>query len=154
MQLNQKLNLNVPEGFHVLSEAERSRLNFIADGEGCCLQDAERHIMVSVGWKKTGAFAGLILNTGDVAKRLESSIRNAMKPFHYRAEEKVELCPGGKKAEGIRYVYDAQGVEMTGESCVLKVNKTLYYFNFYTRKALQEENRKVWEDLLQSMHWA
>ena len=110
--------------------------------------------MVSVGWKKIGVFAGLILNTGDVAKRLESSIRNAMKPFHYRAEEKVELCPGGKKAEGIRYVYDAQGVEMTGESCVLKVNKTLYYFNFYTRKALQEENRKVWEDLLQSMHWA
>ena len=58
MQLNQELNLNVPEGFHVLSEAERMRLNFIADGEGCCLQDAERHIMISVGWKKSERLPG------------------------------------------------------------------------------------------------
>ena len=43
---------------------------------------------------------------------------------------------------------------MTGESCVVKINKTLYYFNFYTRKALQKENRKVWEELLRSMRWA
>jgi hypothetical protein len=77
-----------------------------------------------------------------------------MKSFHFRDEEKVELSPGGKTAEGIRYVYDAQSVEMTGETCVVKVNKTLYYFNFYTRKALQEENRKVWEELLRSMRWA
>ena len=154
MLLNQELNLTVPEGFRELTGEERSKLNFIEDGEGCCLQDAGRHIMISVGWKKIGAFAGLILNTGDVAKRMESSIRNAMKSFHFRDEEKVELSPGGKTAEGIHYVYDAQSVEMTGESCVVKINKTLYYFNFYTRKALQKENRKVWEELLRSMRWA
>ena len=48
MLLNQELNLTVPEGFRELTGEERSKLNFIEDGEGCCLQDAGRHIMISV----------------------------------------------------------------------------------------------------------
>ncbi len=153
MLLNQELNLSWPDSFHVMDEAERSGLSFIAEGEGICLSAPDQHIMVSVGWKKLGAFAAFLISTAEAAERMKKSIRKAMAPFGCRSEETVNADLSGEKARGIRYLYDARDTAMLGESYVLRYRKTLYYFNYYTRAGLQKENQTLWNEILSSVRW-
>ena len=53
-------------------------------------------------------------------------------------------------AEGFRYGYEAQGIGMIGESCVVKRGKTLFYLHFYTREALKSGGLQTWEAILAS----
>ena len=61
---------------------------------------------------------------------------------------------GGEQAEGFSYAYEAQGVDMYGESYVIKYDRKLYYLNFYARGELLNESLEVWNRILSSAMWA
>ena len=126
MLLNNELSISFPEGFNEMSLEERKKLKLLAEGPGVCLSDPERHMIVSIGWKPLGLLPRLILNTNDIA---------------------------AQTAKGISYQYDAEGVEMTGETLAVKNKKTLYYFHVYTRTALLEQNQTLWDTLLAEGRW-
>ncbi len=153
MLLNGELEVDFPDGFHELSAEETGKLKLTEAGPGVVLSDPERHIMVSVGWKKIGALAGLLLNEGDLAGKMEKSLESSMAQFGYQAIGKPKKNLGGETAQGICYRYVTQGIGMQGESLVLKHKKTLYYFHYYTRETLAEEDRPVWEQVLGSVRW-
>ncbi len=47
---------------------------------GVCLSDPEGHITVTVGWKRAGGLAALVLSFKDGAKNLEAKLKKSMKP--------------------------------------------------------------------------
>lgn len=149
--LNDELTLTYPEGFRVLTQDEMDSMQFLEKGPGTCLSDPERHILISVGWKRPGVLAGLMLNAGDLAKNSEKTIRKAMQNMGYRCRgfEKREIA--GNRAEGFGFEYSAQGVEMLGETYVMKIGKTIYYLNFYTRRECETETAAVWEQILETI---
>lgn len=153
MMLNNELQLSFPDGFRVMDEAELAGLKMIAEGPGCCVKDDSRHMVISVSWKKPGAFAGLLLSVNDLAASMEKYIRKGNAPFGYRLDEFRDITIGGHSARGIRYRYSVQGIEMLGESYVLKSGKQLYYFHLYTRSSLPD-NLKIWESILNSAQWS
>ena len=153
MTLNQVLDLSYPEGFHILDEAERSKLQFIADGPGEVLSDPDRHITMSFGWNTLNGFTALLIGTHDVAMKMKTAIASSSAPYGYKEEQDLKRPLGGQTAEGIRFTYTAQDVPMTGESYVVKYKKTLYYFHYYTRTALWETNKPVWDSILDSVSW-
>ncbi len=151
MILNNELKVTFPETFHVMNEEELKKLRFLAKGDGVVLSDPERHIRISVAWKKIGAFSGLVLTSGDVAKCMRRSIRKAMAAYRFRAEEPVRTELGGKRADGLTFEYEAENVQMVSESLVVKNRRTLYYFHFYTRAEEQSRNRDIWDQVLASV---
>ena len=50
------LTLPFPEGFHVMDEAEWSRMKLLANGEGAGLSDKARHMIVTVDTSRRAAF--------------------------------------------------------------------------------------------------
>ena len=150
--LNDELTLTYPEGFRVLTQDEMDSMQFLEKGAGICLSDPERHILISVGWKRPGVLAGLMLNAGDLAKNSEKTIRKAMQNMGYRCRgfEKKQIA--GNRAEGFGYEYSAQGVEMLGETYVTKIEKTVYYFNFYARREREAEAMTVWKQILETVN--
>ena len=150
--LNDELTLTYPEGFRVLTQDEMDSMQFLEKGPGTCLSDPERHILISVGWKRPGVLAGLMLNAGDLAKNSEKTIRKAMQNMGYRCRgfEKKQIA--GNRAEGFGYEYSAQGVEMLGETYVTKIEKTVYYFNFYARREREAEAMTVWKQILETVN--
>ena len=153
MKLNINLEIGVPEGFHVMDENDARRRTILAGGEGVVLEDPERHAVISIGWKAVGRLALKILSTKNIAGRSERSIRRAMKRYNYYYDGTAEPLIGGRKADGFRYTYYAQGVKMAGESDVVKFEQTLYYFHLYTRDALKDENCVTWNEILTSAEW-
>ncbi len=47
-----------------MDQAERAKLNMLKDGEGVCLTDPARHMVLSVGWKRTGRLLSFLARRG------------------------------------------------------------------------------------------
>lgn len=146
------LQILCPDGFHEMSEGERSKLNFYKDGPGVCLSNPDMHIIVSIGWTKSG-FASLMMNEKEAARNAEEKISKPMKAYGYQLEGFSDYSLGGEKACGYRYHYTAQGIAMTGETIVVKYRKVFYYLNFYARTELLEESLQVWQKMLDSIEF-
>ena len=153
MQLNQELEILIPEGFRVLSDEERAQMNFLVDGEGVCLKDEEKHMLISIGWKKVNGFSALLLSAKDIAGDMEKRFRKALETYDYDLEGFLERNVGDRKAEGLRYTYQSQQKDMASESFALKRGETFYYFHVYLRQEEREERLPLWEEFLASAVW-
>ena len=151
MYVDDIFRLPCPDGFHIMDEEETSRLNILEGGSFIGLSDPGRHMIVTIGWKKTNGLLSLILKTKDIAERMEKTIGRAMKNSGFQREGHLERIIAGSKAEGFSYYYTAQDTDMLGQSFVVKDDKTVVYFHFYARTALRKESLKVWNMLLDSV---
>lgn len=140
-----------PDGFHVLDTEERSRIHFTEDGEGVCLSDSERHMLIYIAYKKIGGLTAMLLKSRDLAKNMETSVRKSMQPFGYKSGGSIRRMVGSCESEGFCYTYTAQDIPMYGESLVLRSGKAAYYFHLYAREKMQAESIPVWEELLSSV---
>lgn len=154
MTLNNEMILTCPEGFHVMDGEELSRLNFLKKGDGECLSDPDRHIIISIGWRKAKGFSHFRVKAEEIAHHDEKLIARSMKDLSYCLDDFRTGEIGGEKFGGFRYTYVAQSIGMIAESIVLKHNKTFYYLHIYTREALKTENLRLWEEMLQGIRFA
>ncbi len=95
--LNNEMQLSYPDGFHVMSEEELSKMTFYGEAPGWCISDPERHIDLSVSWKKTNGLFAKILNTREIAKNMEAQIRKPMGQYGYRLDSFLEKELGGRR---------------------------------------------------------
>lgn len=150
---NNSLSLSIPDSFRKLDEAERKKMKMLADGPGMCFSDPDRHIIISIGWKELGLLPSLLVSARDAADNSQKAISQAMQPYGYRFHETFAEDIGGKSAPGFSYEYEAQGISMHGETCVIKHNKVLYYLHIYMRRDLKEDSTKLWKNILATAKW-
>ena len=147
-----ELQLTYTEDFHEMDENERAGLNFYKDEAGVCLSAPEKHIIISVGWKKS-AVASMMMNAKEAAENAEKNISRPMRAYGYELDGFTDYELDGEKACGFRYHYTSQGIGMTGETVAVKYRKVFYYLNFYVRTELLDESLKLWQDMLDSAEW-
>ncbi len=137
----------------ILSEAEAAAFQKTASGEGVCIRDEERHILISVGRKQLGLLTAALVDTLGVAKSMEQGIAKPMQAYGYRYEQSQETQIGGQKAVGFSYHYVADGIPMYGQSLAVKHKKVIYNFHFYAREAQQAESLVFWNTFLAGITW-
>ena len=147
-----ELQLTYTEDFHEMNESEKAGLNFYKEGPGVCLSNPEKHIIITIGYKKS-AFASVMINVKEAAEKAEEKISVPMKAYGYELEGFTDYELAGEKACGYRYNYTSQDIGMTGETVVVKHRKAFYYLNFYARTELLDESLKIWQDILSSIGW-
>lgn len=153
ISVNDELILSVPDSFHLLSEEERNKMVFLADGPGLCLSAPALHLMISVGWRKVNGLAAMLLGEKDIAKNMEARVRIPMQESGYRLEGFSDGEIGGKKMSGYSYSYTVKGKGMSAQSMVAKNRKTIYYFHFYARAETRQEGEAVWKQILETARW-
>ncbi|MCR4671730.1 MAG: hypothetical protein K5637_00645 [Lachnospiraceae bacterium] len=150
--LNNGLKAAVPDGFHVMDAAELAKFNIYKEFPDWSISDPERHIIISVSWRKSGLGA-LMLNSKDVAKKMETALQKPMAAFGYKLQGFESKNVGGTAAEGFRYTYTAQNINMIGESYSVKKGKTFYYIHCYYRAELETESIRVLQVMAESCEW-
>ena len=158
MLINQELQLSLPEYLREMSSEEKQKLQMMAEGQGKVFSDEEKHIILSVGWKRLGGLQNLIVGRLNLVKHMENAIRVSMEPYRYSLKEQTEWSVGGIPAKGVRYNYwvlpeNEPETEMRGESLVVKKGKTIYYLHFYIRENLAAENASLWSEIVASASW-
>ncbi len=148
--LNDTVKLFYEDGFHVMDDSELAKLRSPWQGPMQGLSDPARHIMITIGWKPVGNVLSMLLKPKDIAKKMESDIRKAMKAYDYRPQGFLTKEIAGQKAEGFAYEYEAEATSMYGESIVLKHGKEAYYFHYYSSALLRWENQKFWDRIFET----
>ena len=153
ISVNDHLTLACPDGFHVMDEAERKNLTFIAEGPCECITDPVRHILITVGCRTLGKLAAMLVSAKDAAGNMEAALREAMRRYSFRENGSAAIDLSGEKARGLSYGYVAHDTDMYAESYVAKRGKALYYLNFYVRETYRDRGLKTWEEFLSSAEW-
>jgi aspartyl-tRNA synthetase len=78
-------------------------------------------------------------------------IEKKMKQFSYVWLDDVKRTIDGQLARGVDYDYVVNGINMTGESLVIKSEDNLYYFHMYARKVRREESLEVFTEILDNV---
>ena len=148
INLNNTLHLTFPEGFRKLNEEEMKQMRTVQQGPGVCLRNDDRHIIVSLGYRKAGLLDALL--NGDLIKSAQNRISGAMRACQYHLTGYQSCRVGDKTAQSFQYTYTAQNTDMVGECCALQVGKTIYYLHFYVRKPFEDDGLRLWKEILES----
>ena len=151
--VNNELVLSVPEGFRLKSEEEVKAMNMIGGGSIVCMEDPDRHVLISVGWKTVGALTALLFSSGSVAKTSEAQVARSMRQYGYKRGGFGKRTIGGKEADCFAFTYTAQDIPMAGESCVLKKDRMLYFFHVYGREENKAADLPMWETITVTAEW-
>ena len=150
--LDDALHVSFPDDFQEMSREERAALKGCADDHAICLKSAKQHIIFSLAWVKDGLLSKM-LRGNDLVKNAENYYKKRMRPYGYKTLGYVTRNIGGENADGLRYTYTAQGIDMTGETCALRRDNKLYYIHCYYRTELSEESRENIEQILDTATW-
>ena len=148
--INNTYRLSYPESFFVMDPEERSRQNFLETGPGVCLSDPDKHILISIAWKKVGKLWYSLLKTKDLKKAMEACTVKPMQAFQIRTEEACEVTFCGIETGGFGFSYQVQDTDMAGRSYVMKDEGTLWYFHCYVREENREEGFRLFAEILAS----
>ena len=148
------LTLSVPDNFREMNESEKKSLRYVGSGPAAVLKSEEDHMIVNLGYKSPGRLMSSLFSEETLAKGAEKGIRKASGAYGYRLLGFGECRVGGKTGTSFRYTYQAQGIDMAAECCVVKVNGTFFYLYVYYRAEREEESCRIWKEILERVRWA
>ena len=148
------LAITVPEGFTVVPHDELELLMGIKYDRMWGMRDAERHMVLSVTWKDTGKLLTKLASEKYLAKRADETSARRYRKRGYRSGGFFARTIAGAnaQAQGLRYSYEAEGIVHEGEALVFKRGTRCYTLSYNTRSALADENRLVYEAILESLN--
>ena len=147
--LNDSIRFSFPDGFRKMSEEELQPVRMDQSGPNVSLRNEDRHVIVSLGHRHAGLL-GAFLSDKDLIKNAQSRISSAMQSFGYRLTGYQDRVLAGKTIPSFQYTYTTQGVQMVGECCAMKANKTIYYLHCYVRQSCMEEGIQTWKEILET----
>ena len=146
--LNDELKITYPDSFIERNEQEKAGMNFYGNIPDLCLNDPEKHITISVAFKKYGAAAAALANQKGTVKSMSKKTAGLMKEFNFRSGGFITQKIGAFTVDGFVYSYKAQGIDMLGRSFVVKSGRTFYYIHCYYRAELEKESEAVIDGIL------
>ena len=156
IKINDTMNVSLPDSFEEMSREERAAYKDHSGDHGICFKSSELHIILSIAWTRVDGIRGVfsrMLRGKDLVKNMENWFKKQMKSFDYQMETRLNRQIGGLEAEGLRYSYTAQGIDMTGETYSLEKDQTLYYFHCYYRSEFIEESQAACGTIFDSVRW-
>lgn len=151
ISIENRVYMDCPEGFRELTEEEKEKMNLAPGGKGMCISDPVRHIVISVVWTQISGLSSFLLGRREISWNMARQIEKKMKQFSYVWLDDVKRTIDGQLARGVDYDYVVNGINMTGESLVIKSEDNLYYFHMYARKVRREESLEVFEEILDNV---
>ncbi len=112
-----------------------------------------RHMLISASWKDIPKWASLLLGTKDMAKNMRKRYGESASDAGYIMGDLRKFEIGSEKAYGYPFSYVAEGINMCGDSVVVKKKNTYYFFHTYYREALKDEYASVLEDIYRSIRF-
>lgn len=148
--INGKLSISYPESFHVMDEAEQTRV-FLEDASNRWgIWDTDQHIIIALMWNTSNGVFAKLSNPKDQVKRAEAKARKTYKANGYRCLGFSETLVADRNAHAVSFEYQIQGVDQVATIVVFQEKATCYFTYFYARKENAEASRKVLDEVLAS----
>ena len=141
------------EGFHPISHDQLETLMGLTYDCMWGMRDEARHVIVSVTWKDSNRLMTKLVSEKAFAKQVNETFAKRNCKDGYRCNGFIERTVAGASApaQGFRFSSSVQGIAQEGEVLVFKRGIRCYTLTYYTRSAVADENRPIYEEMLASL---
>jgi len=147
--INGTVEIEVPDGFHVMSAEELRQAYRNEDPNRWGMWDKERHIIVTVMWKAYRGLLGLFLSDlKEVCKKNEQLNSKGYAGHGYRCDGFFSLSVDGQQAEGYRFSYRVGDAEQSAETILMRQGKTIYSVTFAGRAENKAADQDVFAGII------
>ena len=141
--VNGLMSIEIPEGFHTMS-AEKLRQAYRDDNpDRWGMWDQERHVMVTVMWKEYSRLMMMLADVKAICRKNEHMAAKGYAGNGYECGGFFSANVDGEKAEGYRFSYRIDDVELSAETILFKLEKTIFTVTFASRRENRETDREL-----------
>ena len=142
--INGTVEIEVPDGFYIMSAEELRQVYQSEDPNRWGMRDKERHIIITVMWKAYHVLSGLFLSDlKAVCKKNEQLSSKGYAGHDYRCDGFFSLSVNGQPAEGYRFSYRVEDAEQSAETILIRQGKTIYSVTFAGRAEKKAADQEV-----------
>ena len=139
VRINNEIDLTYPDSYQEMGEEELKRYFSTAENRWGAY-DAERHVILSVCWKKAGFFSFL---TDPESVMVGAEARMKRRLINYRRKEasRIKIASKKKNGYGIRFEYRVNGANIyqVSDLRIFKYKGKFYSFQYIGRRINDEE---------------
>ena len=148
--INNELEMEVPEGFHVMTDDETDRF-FGTHQNRWGVYDPDRHMMFSVGWTEKLGLKSLLVDAKSIISGYHRRLKGRLSDYKKTDRFSPEIL--GQNGEEIDYEYRADGTDIyqCGKMLSVKVNKRCYIIDCIRRKEGPGECAELEKGMLDSL---
>ena len=105
--------------------------------------DQERHVMVTVMWKEYSRLMMMLADVKGICRKNEQIAAKGYGNNGYECGGFFSVNVDGEKAEGYRFSYRIDDVELSAETILFKLEKTIFTVTFASRRENRETDREL-----------
>ena len=145
------LSLDIPEGFQQMSREELKQVYLTDRPESWGTRDKERHIMITVLWKRNPGILAVLADIRGLAHRNQLQTEKAYAGHDYLLEGFFSMRAEKVPLEGYRFSYCVNGTAQHAETILLKHRKTVYSITCAGRKENAGTDREMFRRIMESL---
>ena len=147
-KVNDLFSIEVPEGFHTMSEEELRKAYRDDNPNRWGMWDQERHVMVTVMWKEYSRLLMMLADVKAICRKNEQIAAKGYGNNGYECGGFFSVNVDGEKAEGYRFSYCVDGVVQSAETILFKLGKTIFTVTCGGRRENQETDRELFDRII------
>ena len=153
--INDEIRITLPEEFHLMDPEEKKRIYAMsAVTPEWSARDAQRHMLISVSWKRTNAVLASMACSMDGAKGYEKRVRVVLRERNYRFGEYLKEELGEKTAFGFTFRYQGNEGELLNRTMMVRSGGCIYYLTSQIRADGEDESKAVMDGIWRSISWS
>ena len=149
--INQEISIGVPDGFHIMSAEELTKVYVTSDPKRWGIWDQDRHVIITVLWQDLNALTAMLADIDAAAVRNEQMTKKGYEGHGYALEGFRDAQISGHHARGYSFTYDIQDVHQHVATLLFKAGKRIYSINCIGRNENCEADQKLFEDVLKTV---
>lgn len=149
--INEKIALEIPEGFQVMSADDLYKLYQENNFDRWGIWNRDRHIVITVSWQRVPALLSVLADVKSIAKRNQQLAAKGYAGHNYREEGLFSAEAENVHLEGYRFSYDLQNFRQKAETLLMKYEKMIYNFTCVSREESAAEGSELFRNLIAGM---
>ena len=149
--INNEISIGIPDGFHVMSEEELTKVYVTKDPKRWGIWDNDRHVIISVLWQDLNAFTAMLADIDAAAVRNEQLTKKGYEGHDYAMEGFHDADISGSHARGYSFTYRIQDISQRVDTLLFKAGRRIYSIYCIGRNENREQDHELFEEILKTV---
>lgn len=150
---NEWLTATLPDGFATMEHSELEKFMGFRYDQMLGVHDQGRHMLLCVTWKDSNKVITSLVSEKTFAKQINKAFTKRQRANNYKCEGFLsrDIRGASGAAQGLDFSHTIKGVPHQGEALVFKRGIRCYTLVYYTYAEVAEQNRAVYNKILESL---
>ena len=149
--INKVLSMDIPDDFQQMSPEELKKV-YLKGRPNCWgTWDKEQHVMMAVSWERYPGILSALADIKELVQWNRMQTEKAYMQYDYKKEGYFSMRAGDVPLEGHSFSFRKDGTVLSGETVLLKYQKTVYAITCTGREENKDTNRAMFRKIIENL---